>query len=429
MTKLMQKGSRGEQSEHTQSNLGKISYDTHLSIYAQLLGCDPSLLANEKFVTSTILASVVLGRMRVLDYICKKFEGGGGGITAVAIVSDSHIIVNTFPEIGLLVLDVYACTGAPIRVLKEFVRRFNPKSYEFTILPRALGRECVRTKVILDHSNAISEDLSSWLEKRKLIPLLSTSEEALTLAEIAGFLFASGTRVSDRVAIEGRDRLVLEVLKERLRQLEVETELTVVGGEANVFRLTLEDETFPKLLKLLGMLDDSGRVNFPSWIEEDDIPIVATFLSAFLTTKMDEVPTPGAKKVELLRDSEVSKLEAIRRMLRIFHIESNLVRKGREAVLEVDLTEKNLLRMKALTSLTKIYPLSIFPTSFDFDDSEQFHVDLEAIYGLLEKLLEGNEGLSLGQVSSERERAYLATLIEAGIVREEDGYLKLNFLS
>ena len=273
-----------------------------------------------------------------------------------------------------------------------------------------------------------NEDVLSWLEKRKLLPLLNTSEEMLTLTEIAGFLFGNGARISNKIVIESEDRLVLEVLRERLRRFQVSTNLTAVNDNGkSTFELVLEDNVFPKLLKLLGLVDDFGNLRLPNWLREDDIPLVAMFLSGFLTTKLDEIPTSGTEKVELLRSLRNDELQIVRKMLELFHIDSKLVRKGQEIGLEVELTEGNLFRVRSLISLAKIYPLSIFPTPLDFDNSDSSNLDLEVLYELIQKLLDGDSKLTFEANSKGGEKDYLSELIDAGIARREGKYIRLNF--
>ncbi len=46
------------------------------------------------------------------------------GITAVAILGESHIIIHTYPEYNHLSLDCYTCFGNPNKIVKELIHKF-----------------------------------------------------------------------------------------------------------------------------------------------------------------------------------------------------------------------------------------------------------------------------------------------------------------
>ncbi|HEY8189157.1 MAG TPA: adenosylmethionine decarboxylase, partial [Micavibrio sp.] len=61
----------------------------------------------------------------VLDITLHSF-GEGAGITGVAVLSESHISIHTWPEIGFAALDVFMCGTCDPRkavpVLQEFFK-------------------------------------------------------------------------------------------------------------------------------------------------------------------------------------------------------------------------------------------------------------------------------------------------------------------
>jgi S-adenosylmethionine decarboxylase len=54
--------------------------------------------------------------------------GEGAGITGVAILSESHISIHTWPETGYIALDIFMCgTCNPHRALPVLKKYFNPQ--------------------------------------------------------------------------------------------------------------------------------------------------------------------------------------------------------------------------------------------------------------------------------------------------------------
>jgi len=40
---------------------------------------------------------------------CFRQDAGGGGVTGVVLLAESHLAVHTWPELGAVTLDVYVC--------------------------------------------------------------------------------------------------------------------------------------------------------------------------------------------------------------------------------------------------------------------------------------------------------------------------------
>ena len=72
-----------------------------------LYECDVNKLNDERFLVELFERAVIAGRMTLLNLITHKFEPHG--ITAVALLSESHISIHTWPENGSCAVDVYTC--------------------------------------------------------------------------------------------------------------------------------------------------------------------------------------------------------------------------------------------------------------------------------------------------------------------------------
>jgi len=85
-----------------------------------LYGCDAEKLNNEKFLSEMLERAVIEGKMTLLNLITHKFEPHG--ITAVALLSESHISIHTWPEDSSCAVDVYTCgTTARPRLACEYI--------------------------------------------------------------------------------------------------------------------------------------------------------------------------------------------------------------------------------------------------------------------------------------------------------------------
>lgn len=90
--------------ERTPSTPGARVYAKH--VYGSAYGCNESKLSDENFLVNTLVEAARVGNMKVLDARAWKI---GLGVSAVAVILESHISVHTWPEYRFATIDVYTC--------------------------------------------------------------------------------------------------------------------------------------------------------------------------------------------------------------------------------------------------------------------------------------------------------------------------------
>jgi S-adenosylmethionine decarboxylase len=78
---------------------------THL--IADLRGCDAALLDDADFLASLVEKAAKAAGATVLDIKVQKFEPQG--VTAIALLAESHLSIHTWPEHGYAGADVFTC--------------------------------------------------------------------------------------------------------------------------------------------------------------------------------------------------------------------------------------------------------------------------------------------------------------------------------
>lgn len=73
----------------------------------ELYDCPPELLNDEKAVTQALREAVDKGLADLLNLISHKFHPQG--VTALGLLSESHISIHTWPEHGYAAADVFTC--------------------------------------------------------------------------------------------------------------------------------------------------------------------------------------------------------------------------------------------------------------------------------------------------------------------------------
>jgi S-adenosylmethionine decarboxylase len=84
-------------------------------------------LANARLVRSALRRAVAAAGLTLLDLKLHRF-GRGRGVTAVALLAESHISIHTWPESGYAALDLFMCGRAsdPQRALAALETALEP---------------------------------------------------------------------------------------------------------------------------------------------------------------------------------------------------------------------------------------------------------------------------------------------------------------
>ena len=93
-------------------NLGSFSNDQkhiHQSkhILLELYRCNYEKLNDESFLRCTLNKAAKLAKATVLNLISNKFEPQG--VTAIALLAESHISIHTWPESQYSAVDIFTC--------------------------------------------------------------------------------------------------------------------------------------------------------------------------------------------------------------------------------------------------------------------------------------------------------------------------------
>lgn len=107
-------------------------------VYGNLKGCrNEEALRNPALIESMLRRAGEEGGMTILDVKSWKI---GEGVSAVAIVLESHITIHTWPEYRFATVDVYSC-GAhtdPYKAFEYIVKVLDPEDVSIGSADRSL---------------------------------------------------------------------------------------------------------------------------------------------------------------------------------------------------------------------------------------------------------------------------------------------------
>ena len=88
------------------SNDEKLGHQSkHLLL--ELYRCDSEKLNDESFLRCSLNRAAKLAKATVLNLMSNKFEPQG--VTAIALLAESHISIHTWPEANYSAVDIFTC--------------------------------------------------------------------------------------------------------------------------------------------------------------------------------------------------------------------------------------------------------------------------------------------------------------------------------
>ena len=131
------------------SNDPKLSHQSkHLLL--ELYRCDSEKLNDESFLRCTLNRAAKLANATVLNLISNKFEPQG--VTAIALLAESHISIHTWPESNYSAVDIFTCgqNMLPELASQYLIEAFKAKEHFLRVIernpPSAVSKE-IRTFV------------------------------------------------------------------------------------------------------------------------------------------------------------------------------------------------------------------------------------------------------------------------------------------
>jgi S-adenosylmethionine decarboxylase len=110
----------------------------------ELYGCPVGLLNDAVFIQRTLREAAIEGRATLLNEVAHEFRPHG--VTALALLSESHIAFHSWPETGYAAADVFTCGRHtdPEKACLHLVRRFKARDYSLVKLPRGGSPSAIR---------------------------------------------------------------------------------------------------------------------------------------------------------------------------------------------------------------------------------------------------------------------------------------------
>ncbi|MBH0775142.1 adenosylmethionine decarboxylase [Nocardia bovistercoris] len=117
-------------------------------VLAEFGGVDAALCDDLERLESALRESLIAAGVTICDVVHKKFDPQG--VTVLALLSESHASIHTYPESGDIFVDVFTCgsIGAGATKAVELLRdKLSPADVRMQVIQRGHGAEQIREPV------------------------------------------------------------------------------------------------------------------------------------------------------------------------------------------------------------------------------------------------------------------------------------------
>jgi S-adenosylmethionine decarboxylase len=107
-------------------------------VLAEMYGCEPEMLDNVERVRDMMVAAALAAGAEVREVVFHQFSPQG--VSGVVVISESHLAVHTWPELGYAAVDVFTCGDRvdPWDACKYIVEGFKADHYTATEIRRGI---------------------------------------------------------------------------------------------------------------------------------------------------------------------------------------------------------------------------------------------------------------------------------------------------
>ena len=119
-----------------EQHLDKVNLGQH--VLAEFFECDSNILNNIDKVEKFMIDAALECGATIVQKCFHMFNPYG--VSGVVIISESHLAIHTWPELGYAAVDLFTCgTKCDPKVAYEFLKKmFNSKKASFTELKRGI---------------------------------------------------------------------------------------------------------------------------------------------------------------------------------------------------------------------------------------------------------------------------------------------------
>jgi len=113
-------------------------------ILAEIYGCDEKVLNNRRMIEEIMVEAALEAGAEIREVAFHKFSPQG--VSGVVVISESHLAIHTWPELGYAAVDVFTCGEKvnPWDACNYLTAKFNAGHMTATEVKRGIFEEPVK---------------------------------------------------------------------------------------------------------------------------------------------------------------------------------------------------------------------------------------------------------------------------------------------
>ncbi|MFP3312754.1 MAG: adenosylmethionine decarboxylase [Acidilobus sp.] len=107
-------------------------------VFGSLYGIPREVAEDENLVRQAVLDAVKAANATLIEIMSWKIGGQKGGVSVIALVNESHIVVHTWTEYRYATVDAYTCGEhtRPEKAFEVILERLRPEYYTYNYADR-----------------------------------------------------------------------------------------------------------------------------------------------------------------------------------------------------------------------------------------------------------------------------------------------------
>ena len=143
MTSKSKAPARSAGKSNRQKTVPHVSTDRVIGkhVFGNLYGLDPAVLKDRSFLESVVRKAVRKAKMHLVEIKSWDLGGRKGGISVIALIAESHVVLHTWNEYDYATLDIYTCGAAssPEIAFRYVAAKLKPRKQQMFFADRSSG--------------------------------------------------------------------------------------------------------------------------------------------------------------------------------------------------------------------------------------------------------------------------------------------------
>jgi S-adenosylmethionine decarboxylase len=108
-------------------------------VFGNLYGLNRAELKDRRFLESVVREAVDKARMHLVEIKSWNLGGRKGGISVIALIAESHVVLHTWIEYNYATLDIYTCgaSSSPEVAFRYVAQKLKPRKQQMFFADRS----------------------------------------------------------------------------------------------------------------------------------------------------------------------------------------------------------------------------------------------------------------------------------------------------